>query len=241
MLSDSYVKSEFTPTQDLEEQRKAALLEEMGISEYETDKLRKMMLSPGEAVCAKKEEQVRIRQHKGRKDGWEEFVDAKRRMGRVLHHSEIIERLRWMVPSLIVAQGGQQNRVGLYVVRNVAVQDIPNYPLTANGLSHTDVPVYIGWLELGYSPEYEIDLVDDADVAISQKRGWRTLLLRLIMRRAAHCKQCELNPKFHFGQKGQSTSLISEQQAEEFFGYPSNEPTSNNYRRQLWEFRNGIR
>jgi hypothetical protein len=107
-------------------------------------------------------------------------------------------------------------------------------------LAYTDVPIYIGWLELGESPEYEIDLVNDVDVAIGQRRGWRTLLLRLIARRAAHCKQCELNPKFHSGQKGRSTSLVSEQQAEKVFGYPSNGPTASNYRRQLWEFRNGI-
>jgi hypothetical protein len=239
-LADSYVKFEFAPEMDLEEQRKAALLEEMGINQNDTDKLRKMMLSADEAVCARHEEQVKIRQHKGRKDQWEEFIDAKRRMGRVLHHSEIIERLRQIVPSLIVAPGAQQNRVGLYVIRNMAVSEIPNYPLTANGLAYTDVPIYIGWLELGESPEYEIDLVNDVDVAIGQKRGWRTLLLRLIARRAAHCKQCELNPKFHSGQKGRSTSLVSEQQAEKVFGYPSNGPTASNYRRQLWEFRNGI-
>lgn len=240
-LADSYVKQEFTPETDLEEQRKDALLEEMGITRHETDKLKKMMLSANEAVCAKKEEQVKIRQHKGRKDDWEEFVEVKRRLGHVMWHSEIIRRLRLIVPSLIVAQGGQLNRIGLYVTRNMAVSEIPDYPLTANGMLYTDVPIYIGWLELGESPEYEIDVVNDVQVAVDHRTGWRTLLLRLIARRAAHCKQCEHNPKFHLGQKGRPTSLISEHAAERVFGYPSNGPTASNYRRQLWEFRNGIR
>ena len=141
----------------MEEERKQALLDEMGIDQTEVDKLRKMQLSSEEAVCAKKEEQVKIRQHKGRKDEWEEFIDAKRRMGKVLHHSEIIRKLRSIVPTLLVAPGGQPNRIGLYVVRKLATRDIPNYPLTANGLAFTDAPAYIGWLELGDSPEYEID------------------------------------------------------------------------------------
>src|SRR5690348_2242525 len=131
-LADSYVKQEFSPEFEHEERQKAALLEEMGITQYETDKLKKMMLGADEAVCAKKEELERIRRHKGRKDYWEEFVNAKRRMWRTMHHSDIIRRLRRVLPSLIVCRGGQLNRIGLYVVRSTPISEILNYPLATS-------------------------------------------------------------------------------------------------------------
>src|SRR5579859_7801980 len=108
-LADSYIKKGFTKEDDHAEQRKEALLEEMGVTRDDVDKLQAMMLSPGEAVCAKKEELDHIRQKKSRKEEWEEFVDAKRRMGRVLHYSEVVRGLRQIIPSLVVAPGGQQN------------------------------------------------------------------------------------------------------------------------------------
>lgn len=246
-LADSYVKKGFGPGDELAEQRKDALLEEMGITRNDVDKLQAMMLSPDEAVCAKREELETIRQHKSRKEQWEEFIDAKRRMGRVLHHSEIISRLREIVPSLVVCRGAQRNRIGLYVVKNTPVTEIKDYPLWNRKMDFVDCPYFISWLDEGYSPEYEIDLVNDAQVAIGQRRGYRTLLLRLVARRAVHCKLCEeydpkgFKPHPHPGLKGRPTSIISEQQALEVFGHPTNGPTASNYRRQLWEFRNGLR
>jgi hypothetical protein len=246
-LQDSYVKKGFEPGDELEEQRKADLLEEMGISQHEVDKLKKMMLSADEAVCAKQEELVDIRQKKGRKEEWEEFVDAKRRMGRVLHHSEIIRRLRGIIPGLLVDRAAQVNRLSLYVVKNTPVAEIKDYPLENKGMAFVDVPYFISFLELGESPEYEIDLTNDVQVAIAQKRGYRTLLLRLIMRRATHCKACEhFDPKGfvahpHPSLKGRPTSIITEEQALKAFGLPTNGmQTASNYRRQLHQFRNGI-
>lgn len=246
-LQDSYVKKGFGPGDELEEQRKSALLEEMGIITSDVDKLQKMMLSADEAVYAKGEELLDIRQHKGRKEDWEEFVDAKRRMGHVLHHSEIITKLREIIPSLVVCRGGQENRISLYVVKNTPVKEIQDYPLWNRKMDFVDCPYFISWLELGYSPEYEIDLVNDAQVAIGQKRGWRTLLLRLHARRKSHCKLCEeYDPKGfkthpHPSLKGQPVPIITERQMLEAFGQPTNGPTASNYRRQLWEFRNGLR
>lgn len=246
-LQDSYVKKGFTPADEHEEQRKADLLEEMGITQYDVDKLKKMMLSADEAVCAKTEELNDIRQKKGRKEEWEEFIDAKRRMGRVLHHSDIIRRLRSIVPNLLVCRGGQRDRIGLYVLRNTAVTAIQGYPLWNRKMDFVDCPYYISFLELGESPEYEIDIVNDVQVAIGQKRGWRSLLVRLIARRASHCKACEqfdpkgFKPHPHPNLKGRPTSIISERQALAAFGPPtSGMQTASNYRRQLHEFRNGI-
>jgi len=246
-LTDSYVKKGFEPGDEFEEQRKADLLEEMGITQYDVDKLKKMQLSADEAVCAKKEELESIRQHKSRKEQWEEFVDVKRRLGRVLHHSEIVRRLRTVVPNLLVCRGGQANRIGLYVLRNTPITEIQGYPLWNRKMDWVDCPYFISWLELGDNPEYEIDLVNDVQVAVGQRRGWRSLLLRLIARRKSHCKECEqYDPKGfkahpHPGLKGRPTSIISALQAEAAFGHPTNGPTASNYRRQLWEFYNGVR
>ena len=222
-LSDSYVKKEFSKIDELEEQRKGALLDEMGISQREVDKLRATMLSPDEAVCAKTEELERIRQHKGRKEDWEEFVDAKRRMGRVLYHSDVIYALRKIVPNLVVGPGGQRDCISLYVTRNVPTSEIDGY----RGMrKHLEVPIYVSWIPEGWIPEYEIDHVNDVGVAIGQKRGWRTVLLRLIARS---------------DERGRPTSLASERAVDSVFGYPSNGPTASWYRRALYEFRNGSR
>lgn len=249
-LQDSFVKTtpeELKSTLEREEQMKADLLEEMGITVNDVDKLHAMQLSAEEAVIAKEEEIERIRQHKGRKEKWDEFVDVKRRMGRVMHHTEIIKRLRTIIPNLLVCRGGQEGRIGLYVIRNTPVTEIDNYPLWNRKMDWVECPVYIGWMDLGYSPEYEIDIVNDVDVAIGQKRGWRTLLLRLHLRRKAHCKLCELAPAGPRGKqvphpnlKGPKSSLITEEQVYQAFPYPSNGPTSNHFRKQMWEFKHGI-
>jgi hypothetical protein len=218
----------------------------MGITQYDVDKLKSMQLSADEAVCAKSEELETIRQKKSRKDEWEEFIDVKRRMGRVLHHSEIIKRLRVIVPNLLVCRGGQKDRIGLYVVRNTPIKEIQNYPLHNRQMDWVECPYFISFLEIGESPEYEIDFVNDVQVAIGQKRGWRSVLLRLIARRASHGKECEqfdpkgFKPHPHPALKGRPTSIISERQALAVFGHPTNGPTASNYRKQLFEFYNGV-
>ena len=229
------------PTDQLEIERQEALLQEMGINPHEAEKLRNTMLSPQEAVCAKQEELTRARQHKGRKTDWEEYVDAKRRMGRVMHHSEFIRRLRTIVPSLIVAQGGQRNRLGLYAVRSTPVKEVPTYKGPEKW--NFPCPIYIGWIEMGYMPEYEIDIVNDVQIAIGQKRGWRTVLLNMIVRWNLKLNFLGEPEKDMWGRpiRLSRASFITEKQALEAFGPPSNGPTANNYLKQLYDFRNDIR
>lgn len=221
-LQDSFVKKEFPNIDQLEreERDKALLLEEMGLEDRDIKKLQAMMLSSDEAIHAKREELDHVRQRKGRKSFWQEYLDVERRIGRRLHHSEVLRRLRTVVPNLIVAPGGQQNRIGLYRTFNIPADQVEGY---RGSFLHVDVPVYLGWMELGWMPEYEIDILNDVGVAISQIRGWRTILLRMIKRR---------------DQQGRDTSVITEQQADQAFGPPSNGDISSMYRRQLWEFRN---
>jgi hypothetical protein len=222
-LADSYVKQEFSPEVHREDRDKQLLLEEMGITQDDTDKLRKMMLSADEATCAKNEELTSIRQHKGQRDSWWEFMNVKRCMGRVLHHSEFIRGFRQLFPrqQVIVYDGAQRGRLGLCVVRNVPAEEIPDYRGT---LKHVECPIYLGWCETDWIPEFEIDYTNDAFVAVGQRRGWRTVLLNLIARKDALKRP---------------DSLVSEERARRVFGEVSDFERGRFYRRRLWEFRNG--
>lgn len=231
----------------LEKERQDALLAEMGIDATESDKLRGMMLSANEAVAAKSEELMNARQAKGRKKDWEEFVDAKRRMGRVMHHSEFIRKLRVLIPSLIVGPGRVRGQLGLYKSVSMPVKDVPDYKGSEKW--YFSLPVYIGWIAEGYMPEYEIDTVNDAKIAIGQKRGWRTILLRLITRWHYEMEVTtspgvrEVTPKCDiWGRpiKADRASIITEEQALEAFGCPTNGLTASTYRHQLYNFRNAV-
>jgi hypothetical protein len=221
-----------------EEEEHEALLDSMGLSLHEANYLRTTMLSADEAVSAKSEELTRIKQHKGRRSDWEELADAKARMGRPMHHSEFIRKLRIIVPSLIVANGRKRGTLSLYMVRSTPVKEVPDY----KGPERTNFscPVYIGWIHSGDMPEYEIDLIDGFQCPIGQKRGWRTILLRMIAR---WNKRLDKNGEPDLDIWGTPIrvsrgSIITEEQAHAAFGAPSNGITASNYRRQLFEFRN---
>jgi hypothetical protein len=227
-LTDSYVKRVFTPVEQqdaLEKERAKAYLEEAGLEGQEVDKLRNTQLSTEEALSAKSEQLEYARQKKGRREDWEEFADAKRRMGRVLHHSEFIRKLRGIIPSLIVERAMVNGQISLYVVRNTPVKDVPGCPFKDR--THFDCVWYAGWLDLGWMPEYEIDKTNDAGVAIGQKRGWRTALLRL----QARCREKN--------QKQVPDPFVHPNLVEETFGYPTNGPTASWYRKGLCDFRHG--
>src|SRR5271170_5677277 len=153
-LSDSEYDA-VTKLKDEEDQE--ALLDSMGLSLHEANYLRTQMFSADEAVAAKGEEITRIKQHKGRRSDWEELADAKARMGRPMHHSEFIRKLRTIVPSLIVTDGRVKGTLSLFMVRSTPIKEVPDY----KGPEKTNVacPVYFGWIHSGDMPEYEIDLV----------------------------------------------------------------------------------
>lgn len=240
-LKDSWVKKEFDSSFELEEQRKAALLEEMGLEDRDVQRLQNTLLSHDEAVAAKTEELEKIRAHKGKKDDWEEFTEFKRRLGRVLPPAEFVRGLRKAIPSLVVSPAAQVGRVSLYVVRNVPVEEVPDY---RGERKRIELPIYVGWIDWTFLPEYEIDLVNDAGVAVGQHRGWRTILLRLRCRKylCERCRQGEKPNKKGCGVQGcgKRTPLVSEETLLTVFGPPSNGPTASHYRRQLYEFRNGL-
>jgi hypothetical protein len=184
-LSDSFVKKECTPAKKealKKQEMEAAYLSEAGLEDRDTAKLRKTMLSADEAVCAKAEQQENILQRRGRKEDWDEYVDERRRWGRALHHSEIIRKLRNLIPTLVCADGATPNAISLYYYNpHVYFPDVQRKGGFVN----------IGWIYGGYNPEFEIDLVDRYQRALGQKRGWRTTLLRMILNKLITEKQAD--------------------------------------------------
>lgn len=237
--------NEQTIETDLELQRQEALLAEMGIDRTEANKLRATMLSPDEAVCAKSEELTRMRQKRGRKKDWEEFADAKRRMGKVMHHSEFLRRLRSLMPNVIVERGQVNGTLSLYQPVNTPVREAPDYKGSEKW--YFTKPVYIGWIHLGEMPEYEIDVLNDVQIPIRQKRGWRTILLRMIVKWNYEKLVIpmpgglEIKEKEDiWGRKVRQSraSIITEEQALDAFGYPTQGMTASAFRHQLYLFRN---
>lgn len=216
MLKDSYIKKDLTALEESlgrDAEQKRALMEEAGIEDWSAEKLRNSMLSAEEAQIAKKEQLDDIRARKSRKTDWDEFTDAPRRWGKALHHSDIISRLHRLIPNLYVDDGAIRNSLSLYI-----------WDRTQPFENKTGGTVFLGWMHSGWNPEYEIDLVNDVGVAVGQKRGWRTLLLRMICRRDS----VTFVPK----------SLFTEDAAEREFGSPSSGETSSYYRMYLHQFRN---
>lgn len=221
-LSDSYVKPNFTPVEEKanrEADMQRAFLEESGLEDMDASRLRKTMLSADEAVAAKTEQMEDLRIRKSRKHDWDEYVDARRRWGYARHHSDILARLHRLIPNLYVDDGFVRNTLSLYIWDR-------NQPFEINDKVNLKIggTVNIGWMQKGWSPEYEIDLPNDVGVAVRQIRGYRTLLMRLMTRRAA--KTFMPRP------------LFSESAAHAEFGAPTNGRTASNYREVLYTFRN---
>src|SRR5215831_12395477 len=153
MLTDSWVKKEFAPTEVREIEQQENLLEEMGISKDDAAYLRKSALSADEAVAAKKEELSAIRTHKGRKDNWLVYLDQQARMGRVLPGCDVVRKLRNILPQLRVYDGRVRGTWGLIspVIKTYEDGFHPGWE-------------YLGWCHADWNPEYEIDFTDEDGV-----------------------------------------------------------------------------
>lgn len=224
-MSDDFVKQ--FPAEDAAwNNPEEALLEEMGLTRADTEKLRKTMLSADEAVAAKSEELTRIRQHKGRKENWLAFLDTKARMGHVLHAHEVIRRLRTVLPKLRVEDGRIRGTLSLFspVVRHFEDGFHPGWE-------------YLGWIHAGANPEYTVDLVDDDGVPTGKLQGYRTLLLNLITRKDGTGQWVLKEKGVVKDGTGLPLKIITEDQALKAFGAPT-PAASSEYNRQLYEFRN---
>lgn len=226
-LSDSFVRKDFLPNDVLEHERAEALLDEMGLSDRDVKKLQNQMLSHEEAVCAKQEELTRMRQTKGRKPEWQEFLDAKARMGRVLDSSEVIYKLQTILPQLRCADGRVRETISLFtpVIRTYEDGFHPGY-------------TYLGWVHRGWNPEYTLDYCDDDGVPRGKRNGWRNILRFCITEKDGDGKWVLKGQGVVQNGTGKALRILTEEQAESAFGYPTNGEAASLYRRALYYFRN---
>jgi len=136
MLKD-FVKRDLTALEEKigrEKEQQDAFMEESGLEGADVNYLRKQFLSAEEAAEAKAEELEDIRIRKSRKTDWDEYVDAPRRWGRAMHHSDLIYNLRRLIPNLYVIDGMVRNTLGLYVWdRNKKFQADPRAAVKVGG------------------------------------------------------------------------------------------------------------
>lgn len=114
-----------------------------------------------------------------------------KRTGRILHMNEFMRLLKQALPEGTKAwytdKGGMANTLGLYVLHT---QFLPN-------CSHPhNEPHYVGFVQVPFMQEFEELHFDHYNVPLgSKRRGWRTILLKLI-----------------------ESKVLSEQRAKEVFG-----------------------
>jgi len=99
----------------------------------------------------------------------EEYEDETARIGRIMHSSELITKLTQECKlTAIYRAHPQPKRVTLLVD-------------TTNGTNGLEVAC---WVQFGYMPEYSICNFDDHGVILQEAfRGWRTVLLQLIVKK----------------------------------------------------------
>lgn len=230
-MSDDFVKKYFPAEEETWHNKEAALMEEMGITgttAADAKKLRNTMLPAQEAVIAKQEEMTHIRQHKGRRDDWEDYLDMRARMGKVMMGSELIRKLRVLLPDLKCADGLVRGTISLSspVVRSY--EDGHHWGMD-----------YIGWIYQDFNPEYQIDIVDEDGVPKGNRQGWRTFLMRNITRKDGTGEVTLKGQGFVKDGTGLPLKILNETDVKRVFGEPSGAARSK-YVRQLWRFRHGM-
>lgn len=99
-----------------------------------------------------------------------------KREGKILHMNEFMRLLKQALPSGYGAwytdKGGMANTLGLYV----------NHPGLLAGCAHErGIPHYVGFVQVPLMQEFEELHFDRYNVPLgSKRRGWRTILLKLI-------------------------------------------------------------
>jgi hypothetical protein len=99
------------------------------------------------------------------------FSDFNRRKGEVTHHSDLIYRLQQLNPHIFVQQQVNfDSDWGLYTSALGRVQFLTGLPK--------------GWLT-----EFSYAIVDERDLPLEEKRGWRTVLVYCLMKGAITWEQ----------------------------------------------------
>jgi hypothetical protein len=230
-MSDNFVKQYFTEEDETWHNKEAALMEEMGITgrtAEDAEKLRKTMLSADEAVIAKQEELTAIRQHRGRRDDWQDYLDMRSRMGQVIQGPELLRKLRILLPDMKCADGRVRGTISLVTPVVRAYEDGHHWGMDA-----------IGWIYADWNPEYQIDYVDEDGVPKGNRQGWRTFLLRNITRKDGTGQIVLKGQGFVKDGTGLPLKILNEGDVKRVFGEPSGAARSK-YVRQLWRFRHGM-
>ncbi len=106
----------------------------------------------------------------------DDYRNAEAREGRRMAHNDFIRIIKLMCPDLYIIPGGIRGDWAMY----------KTYPCRQPRLATPERPEgldfeYLGYCPSGILPEYSIIEFDDRDVAVKEsRRGWRTILLRLI-------------------------------------------------------------
>lgn len=104
-------------------------------------------------------------------DNQEDYENDAARVGMPMHHSELLRRIRKLIPhNLFVMDGRIVGDLAIYRVYGTPQPDL-------NGRTFR----YLFYIPTGWMPEFSQYEFDSRDVPIKEsKRGWRTPLLRLI-------------------------------------------------------------
>lgn len=140
---------------------------------------------------------------------WEQQEEFKmHREGRILHMNKFLGMLKEAgLNAWYTTKGGMAGTLGLFIAHSGI----------RTGCSHVNgAPHYICFVQVPLMQEYEEMFFDEHDVPLGVKRrGWRTVLLRLI-----------------------ETGFLTEAKAHEIFGEPASGPASRRYRQSLHYLRN---
>lgn len=99
----------------------------------------------------------------------DEYEDEGARIGTIMHSSELIKKLTQECAMTVVYRPHPQPKRVTLLVDNT------------NGIKGLEVAC---WVQLGYMPEFSICNFDDHGVVLQEAyRGWRTVLLQLLIKR----------------------------------------------------------
>lgn len=130
-------------------------------------------LPSGEALERYKAEKIEPALDRYRLWDHNSFRDFHRRKGQVLHSSEFILRINRLNPDIFVEQQlNFPDEWGFY-------------------LDMASGRVYLSGFPKGWMTEFSYCLVDERDLPTDEKRGWRTVLVRLMGRGALTWEQVE--------------------------------------------------
>lgn len=132
----------------------------------------------------------------------DDYRNEEARLTRYMHYSEILRRLRKLTPNLFIIDGRIEGDLAMYRVFGRPQSDGRDFQ-------------YLMYCPTGWLPEFSTYEFDEKDIPVKEKkRGWRTILLRLI-----------------------KTKIITEQQCREMFGEPEGQAATV-WKRTLHAWRN---